>query len=133
MSCHMIRTTCHIDCVQLVVVVAMYLVTLLLSGLIIKLSIGHPKSEEKEKLKDKISLGTLIGKCENILTITMILVGAYTALALIFTSKSIIRQEQIRTDPKYYLGGTLINFTFSVVMGFLTRYFLLVLGHPLGS
>jgi hypothetical protein len=59
----------------------------------------------------------LIGKCENILAITLVLAGAYTALGLLFTAKTIVRAEDMRGHPKYYLGGSLVNITYSVLAG----------------
>jgi hypothetical protein len=73
----------------------------------------------------------IIGKCENFLTITLILAGAITGLALIFAAKSIVRSEDIKKDPKYYLGGTLVNFSYSVLMGFVILILLKTVGHPL--
>ena len=69
-------------------------------------------------------LGTVIGKCENILVITFVLGGEFTALAVVFAGKSILRAEDIRGNPEYYLGGTLVNFTYSLVWSLLLRHIL---------
>lgn len=62
--------------------------------------------------------GTVIGKIENVLVLTLILAGAYTALALVFGAKSLVRIEDTESaDSTYYLTGTLANFTWSVVVG----------------
>lgn len=50
--------------------------------------------------------------------LTFIILGAYTALAIIFAAKSIIRREDISTgDTSYYIAGTMVNLTYSVVIG----------------
>lgn len=62
--------------------------------------------------------GRLIGKCENVLVLTLVLLGAYTALGLVFAAKSIVRREDMTSrDTSYYLAGTLVNFTYSIVVG----------------
>jgi hypothetical protein len=102
-----------------------YLVTLLLSGPIVRHFVGTgPKIQNGSKgnvKEEPYDVGAIIGKCENILTITFILAGELTGLAIIFTAKSLIRKEDIRKDTRYYLGGTLINFTFSVIIGYFIK------------
>ncbi len=126
-----------IQWIQIVVVTVGYLLTFLTSGLVIRLLIGVPDPKQGEKRpKDdraagKYQVGTIIGKCENFRTITFILSGAYTGLALIFAAKSIVRSDDIKRDPRFYLGGTLVNFSYSVMMAFLIRVVLSMLGHPL--
>ena len=71
--------------------------------------------------KHYFDVGAIIGKCENFLVITFILADAFTGSALIFTAKSIVRREDIEKDPGYYLGGTLVNFSYSVLIGYLIR------------
>lgn len=62
--------------------------------------------------------GWLIGKLENVLVLTFTLAGAYTALSIVFAAKSIIRREDMSSEnTTYYLAGTLLNFTYSVVVG----------------
>ncbi|MCU4751327.1 hypothetical protein OB919_04920 [Halobacteria archaeon AArc-curdl1] len=62
--------------------------------------------------------GWLIGKMENVLVLTFVLQGAYTALSIIFAAKSFVRKEDISSgNTTYYLAGTLLNFTYSVAIG----------------
>lgn len=69
---------------------------------------------------DEKDTGTAIGKVENILILTLMLLQAYTALGVIFAAKSIVRTEDIDTgDTSYYLTGTITNFTYSIVVGVL--------------
>lgn len=62
-------------------------------------------------------VGFVVGKCENVLILTFMVVGAYTALAVIFAAKSIVRREDMKNDSKYYLAGTITNVTYSVLVG----------------
>lgn len=62
--------------------------------------------------------GWLIGKLENVLVLTFVLQGAYTALSIVFAAKSFIRREDTSSgNTTYYVAGTLLNFTYSVVVG----------------
>lgn len=68
-------------------------------------------------------VGDVIGKLENVLVLTIVMVEAYTALALIFAAKNIVRIE--KNDEKsinYYILGTLANFTWSLVMAMLAKF-----------
>ena len=77
---------------------------------------------------DQKDTGTAIGKLENILILTLMLIQAYTALGVIFAAKSIVRADDIDTgDTSYYLTGTIANFTYSIVMGVLLHILLLYL------
>ncbi len=113
-----------------------YVITIATSGLIVRHFIGGPREKvssvdsEKRVSRTNYDIGVIIGKCENLLTITLILANAFTGLALIFTAKSIVRSEDIKRDPNYYLGGTLVNFTYSVLMGFLIRIVLSAIHRP---
>jgi hypothetical protein len=109
------------------IVLAGYALTVATSGLIVRHFVAENKPATPETENDttiskrSYDAGAIIGKCENLLTITLILANAVTGLALIFAAKSIVRSEDIKKEPKYYLGGTLVNFTYSVLMGFLIR------------
>lgn len=69
---------------------------------------------------DQRDTGRVIGACENVLVLTLVYVGAYTALGLVFAAKSIVRREDMSSgDTTWYLAGTLVNFTYSIVVGVL--------------
>lgn len=42
---------------------------------------------------------------------------AYTALALIFAAKSIVRREDMSKNSLFFLAGTMINVTYSIMIG----------------
>jgi hypothetical protein len=65
----------------------------------------------------KVDMGLIIGLCETFLAITFILIKEFTALALIFAAKSIVRVKKMEEEPEYYLLGTVVNFSFSVLAG----------------
>lgn len=128
----------NIDIPQCIIIVIGYIITMATSGLIIRHFIGGVSQKvsntdppERSIPRTNYDVGAIVGKCENFLTITLILANAFTALALIFTAKSIVRNEDIKKDPKYYLGGTLLNFSYSVFMGFFIRIALIAIGHPI--
>lgn len=127
----------NIDILQYTVTALGYIITFALSGRIVHHYIGYgPKVSTKTEQESRVAqndydIGTIIGKCENFLTITLILTNAFTGLAVIFAAKSIVRSEDIKKDSKYYLGGTLINFSYSVFMGFFIKILLFAIGHPI--
>lgn len=62
--------------------------------------------------------GWLIGRLENVLVLTLVVVGEYTALSIIFAAKSWVRREDTASgNTTYYLAGTLVNFTYSIIVG----------------
>ena len=128
------------DWYRLLVIVVGYALTMLLSGYIVRLFAGSPppsppqtdqtdspspgsETDTPDVRKATLS-GAVIGKCENFLALTFVLSGQLTALALVFTAKSIVRLDVIKKDPQYYLGGTLVNLCFSILMGYLIRFLL---------
>jgi hypothetical protein len=127
----------QIDIVKWLIIVVGYLVTMGTSGVVVRYLIGAAKQEastqkpEPATSKERYDVGAIIGKCENFLTLSLVVADALTALALIFTAKSIVRAEDMRRAPRYYLGGTLVKFSYSVFMGFFVRIVLTATGHPL--
>ena len=89
------------------------------SGYVVRISLRRALGPDYEEgigseVKDT---GFVIGKAENVLVYVLIFAGAYTALALIFAAKSLVRREDITSgDTTYYLAGTMVNFTYSVVL-----------------
>jgi len=69
-------------------------------------------------------IGTIVGKTENVLLLTFVLAGAYAALAIVFAAKSIVRSDDMKNNSLFYLAGTLVNVTYSLVVGVLVRVFL---------
>ena len=68
----------------------------------------------------------IIGRCENLLIVTFVLANAYTALALIFAAKSIVRSQAMKERADYFIVGTMVNVTFSIIMGFLIKFLVII-------
>jgi hypothetical protein len=82
----------------------------------------------KESLrKDRISTGLIIGKCENLIIYLLTFTGEYTALAIIFTAKSIIRKEEIEKNSMFFLAGTMINVTYSLLISLAAKIAIIAL------
>jgi len=65
--------------------------------------------------------GFVIGKCENLLILTFMLLDAYTALAVIFAAKAIVRKEDMSKNTLFFLAGTMINVTYSIIIGLVIK------------
>jgi len=98
---------------EFAVIVAGYGLLLATSGVVVRASLRFAGAEI---LTEEVDTGRAIGKVENILVVTLTLVGAYTALGLVFTAKSIVRwQDTSSENTTYYLTGSMTNFTYSFV------------------
>lgn len=80
----------------------------------------------KEPISQKIGkevrdTGFVIGKCENLLILTFMLLDAYTALAVIFAAKAIVRKEDMSKNTLFFLAGTMINVTYSIIIGLVIK------------
>lgn len=71
-----------------------------------------------ERVRDT---GVVVGKCENILIVVFVLVGAYTALTVLFAGKALVRREDMSRNSLYFLAGTMVNVTYSIVAALLIR------------
>ena len=67
--------------------------------------------------KETRDTGFVVGKCENLLILTFMLLDAYTALALILAAKAVVRREDMSKNSLYFLAGTMINITYSIMFG----------------
>lgn len=105
-------------------VVGGYLFLLASSGRFVTQTLAWADNDYRDDVSEQQrDIGTIVGKAENVLLMTFVLVGAYTALAVIFAAKSIVRREDMKNDSLFYLAGTLVNFTYSIVVGLLVRIF----------
>ena len=76
---------------------------------------GHALEDDSDREQDT---GWLIGRLENVLVFSLVYLGAYTALSIVFAAKSFVRRDDIASgDTAYYLAGTLLNFTYSILIG----------------
>lgn len=117
---------------QGVVIVIGYFITFFATDLLIKKIIlkgkekidvdgdGNVGQNDEKIIRD----GYIIGKCENIIIITFVLAGEVTGLALIFAAKNLARQKDINDNAGFFLAGTMINFTATLLFAFVIRYIL---------
>lgn len=102
---------------KLLVVLLSYALALGLSGRVVRyvvLPIGSRAPLPPPGLRFDPS--TVIGKCENAITVTFVLAGEVAGIAIIFAAKSLVRSPQIRQNAAFYLGGTLVNLVWSLAM-----------------
>jgi len=109
---------------QIVVITIGLLFLLFTSGRVVrttfnKIGINMPTPSEQDMLYGKI-----FGKCENVIIFTMILLGGYTALALIFAGKTIVRSEDKEKVSVFHLAGTMINTAYSILIAFIVKFFI---------
>jgi hypothetical protein len=109
---------------KLLILAAAYVITLAFSGSIVGYFVSGPSSSDSNEPSSSKSLSRIsrvIGKCENIITVTLVLAGAETGLALIFAAKALVRNDDIKQDPGYFLGGTLVNLVWAMSVSFTAR------------
>ncbi len=112
--------------IKVLIVIVGYIILLTTSGLLVKFILSRVKHEKNVRdteiaTKEELDVGFIIGKCENILILSFVLFDAYTALALIFAAKTIIRKNEIKNNSLYFLAGTMVNVTYSVMIGVILK------------
>ena len=114
----------------IIIVIIGYGILLATSGKLVSFVLGRLEKDYAAGLEPKaLDTGFVVGKCENLLIPTFMILGAYTALALIFGAKAIVRSEDMSGNGNtlYYLAGTMINVTYSVLVGALLTVILATL------
>ena len=112
--------------IKLIIIILSYLILLGTSGVIVKYILAKISKKKYTEIAEQnvLDTGFVIGKCENLLILTFMLLGAYTALALIFAAKAIVRGEDIKKNSLYFLTGTMINVTYSIIAGLIVKTFI---------
>ena len=106
----------------LVVLVTGYLFCFIIGSMVVRFCIRKvDPNYETELGKPVVDAGLIIGLCESFITITLVLIDALTGLAIIFTAKSIARSKKIEEKAQFYLVGTIVNFSFSLLVGILLK------------
>jgi hypothetical protein len=85
-----------------------------------------PQLNIKRKIEWK-EAGTWIGLCEFILILFFVILNEYTAIAVIFAAKELVRIEDIKKNPTYFLLGTLLNVTLSILSALSFKTFIIPL------
>lgn len=103
------------DVTIVVQLIAAYAFLLATSGFVVN---GALRVARIDPLEEDIDTGRAVGKIENVLVLTLTLLGAFTALAIVFTAKSIVRWQDLNSgNTTYYLTGSIANVTYSFVYG----------------
>ncbi len=113
----------QLSTIDAIVLAAGYVLLLTTSGKVIStiLSRVAEKPLAENVSREQLRIGAVVGKCENILLLTFIISNEYTALSLIFAAKAIIRKEDIEHNSLFFLAGTMINVTYSIVVGIIIK------------
>jgi len=83
---------------------------------------GIAKEDVEGKLEKRVrDTGVVVGKCENILIVALVLAGAYTAISVVFAAKAYVRSEDMSGNSLYYLAGTKVNVTYSLLIALVLR------------
>lgn len=115
------------------VVLLAYALTLSLSGRLVRYLVLPPgvrcawppaAAPTPEHGWSRFDPSVVIGKCENLVTVTLVLTGQVAGLALIFAAKSLVRSEAIKRDPGFYLGGTMVNLVWGLMVATVARVLL---------
>ena len=118
---------------RVLVVLGAYVLTLMLSGMVVRFFVLPPDLEREWPPKEgtppaggwpRFDPSMVIGKCENLITVTLVLTGNVAGLALIFAAKSLVRSEAIKRNPGFYLGGTMVNLVWGLMVAFTARVIL---------
>lgn len=49
------------------------------------------------------------------------ILDAYTALAVVFAAKAIVRREDMSKNSLFFLAGTMVNVTYSIMIGLILK------------
>lgn len=105
--------------IQIMIIVAGYIFLAGTSGKVLNYILNKISAKPVSQIvnKETLDTGFIIGKCENFLILTFMFLEAYTALALVFTAKAIVRKEDMTKNSLFFLAGTMINVTYSIMVG----------------
>ena len=107
------------NAIQIAILITGYIILLGTSGIVVNFILSRISSVPISQTisKEVRDTGFVVGKCENILLLTFMILEAYTALALVFAAKAIVRREDMSKNSLFFLAGTMINVTYSIMVG----------------
>ncbi len=103
-------------------VISFLLISVVLRGILLYV---NPGLRQKRNLTVKVQskdVGTWIGLCEFVLILLFVFLHEYTAIAIVFAAKEIVRSGEVREDPSYYLLGTLLNVSLSILFALILKF-----------
>lgn len=111
----------NMNSTDITIIAVGYFALLITSGMVVDYILSRISGEPLSRKigKEARDTGFIIGKCENLLILTFMILEAYTALALIFAAKTIVRKEDLNKNSLFFLAGTMVNVTYSMMIGFL--------------
>ena len=101
---------------NILIIAIAYIIILSPTSVFIEYFFNYYFNIDEEESKTK-RIGSLIGKLERILILTLGLMGYYLAIGLVLTAKSIARFKQLdnKDFAEKYLVGTLLSLIFAVI------------------
>lgn len=113
----------NMNWVDIAILISGYVILLGTSGILVNFILDKISKKHiiQNMGKDARDTGFVVGKCENILILTFMFLDAYTALALIFAAKAIARREDMSKNSLFFLAGTMINVTYSIIFGLIIK------------
>ena len=107
------------NAIQIAILITGYMILLGTSGIVVNFILSRISSVPISQTisKEVRDTGFVVGKCENILLLTFMILEAYTALALVFAAKAIVRREDMSKNSLFFLAGTMVNVTYSIMVG----------------
>ena len=113
----------NMNITDITIIAGAYFVLLFTSGMVVNYILSKISGEPIARKigKDARDTGFIIGKCENLLILTFMILEAYTALALIFAAKTVVRKEDLNKNSLFFLAGTMINVTYSIMIGLIIK------------
>lgn len=114
---------------EAVVLIVGYVALLATSGIVVNYILSKISTVPLSKKIDKEvrDTGFVVGKCENLLILTFMVLEAYTALALIFAAKAMVRREDMSKNSLFFLAGTMINVTYSIMIGLIVKILIAII------
>ncbi|HVH67342.1 MAG TPA: hypothetical protein VM716_05700 [Gemmatimonadales bacterium] len=89
-------------------------------------SLQMRRDEDRTAGAIEVARGRAVGSLERALTLTLVLLGEYTAVGWIIAAKSLARFKQLedREFAEYFLVGTLASFLLALLVGLGIRFLL---------
>ncbi|MBA1336645.1 MAG: hypothetical protein HPY66_3080 [Firmicutes bacterium] len=114
-----------IKLINYIVLLIFYLFIVNGGSIIVKLFLNTYNSLKNEPEEININAGSLIGKLERIIILTLVINGYYNAIGYVIAAKSIARYKKLEDDKQfgeYYLVGTLLSVLIALVFGLIYNF-----------
>lgn len=111
---------------DILLIIVAYLSAIIIGHIVVKVVLFRFSIKNTKGYEDLKNAGMAIGILERMITLTFVLIGEYSAIAIIFGAKSIARFAELKERPfaEYYLIGTLTSILVAIIIGLLTNHML---------